>query len=82
MITQDQINQIIQTNSKKINFFESSSKEILDLINKEIENYKKIMKLAKVPQFIIDNPQIVNQKDLITEADFRYAKEFLDKRNK
>jgi len=81
MITQQEIESIIKINSRKMDFFKSTSEEILSLINKEIENYKKIMKLAEVPQYIIDNPEIVNQQKL-AEEDLKWATEFLDKRNK
>ena len=81
MITQQEIESIIKTNSRKMDFFKSASEEILSLINNEIQNYKKIMKLAEVPQYIIDNPGIVNPQKL-TEEDLKWATEVLDKRNK
>ena len=64
MITQQEIESIIKINSRKMDFFKSASGEILSLINKEIENYKKIMKLAEVPQYIIDNPGTVSYTHL------------------
>ena len=81
MITQQEIESIIRINSRKKDFFKSASEEVLSLVNKEIKNYKKIMELAEVPQYIIDNPGIVNPQKL-TEEDLKWATKILDKRNK